>query len=443
MTRTRSRSCSRTRSSATATASSRRATARRHCAGSRRRTRSTSSSSTSCCPRSTGSRSASASGRSTVPIIMLTARDDELDKVLGLELGADDYITKPFLIREFRSRVRAVLRRAATPHLGGRREETIDRGDVKIDLPRRTVEVRGEPVQLTFVEFELLALLASQPGRGLFAPAAARAPARGRGLPRAADDRRPRPPSAREDRAGAARAGADSHGSRRRLPLPRRMSIPGGIRVKLSLALLGIVGGALLVRLRHRRSRRSSNASSRRSSTRCRVTPRRSPSATRPTRRRTGSTSTAFVDGAGFISNSRVAVFSVGGVPGRRVLVPLGDSSAGTGVGPAKDTTALEAAESVRHGARARQARRAAPTRRSPSPLLNAGNVMLLSSSLSDQLATVAAREAAAAVRDRRRALISRPARVHGRRHPRPAPRAPAAGRRSHRRGCVRRAGRG
>ncbi len=101
---------------------------------------------------------------STVPIIMLTARDDELDKVLGLELGADDYITKPFLIREFRSRVRAVLRRAATPHLGGKREEMIDRGDVKIDLPRRTVEVRGELVQLTFVEFELLALLASSPG---------------------------------------------------------------------------------------------------------------------------------------------------------------------------------------------------------------------------------------------------------------------------------------
>ena len=101
---------------------------------------------------------------STVPIIMLTARDDELDKVLGLELGADDYITKPFLIREFRSRVRAVLRRAATPHLGGKRDEMIDRGDVRIDLPRRTVEVRVEMVQLTFVEFELLALLAASPG---------------------------------------------------------------------------------------------------------------------------------------------------------------------------------------------------------------------------------------------------------------------------------------
>src|SRR6187551_654589 len=101
---------------------------------------------------------------STVPIIMLTARDDELDKVLGLELGADDYITKPFSIREFRSRVRALLRREANPHFAGRREDVIDRGDVVIDLPRRTVEVRGEPIQLTFVEFELLALLASDPG---------------------------------------------------------------------------------------------------------------------------------------------------------------------------------------------------------------------------------------------------------------------------------------
>src|SRR3990167_9856530 len=65
---------------------------------------------------------------STVPIIMLTARDDELDKVLGLELGADDYITKPFSIREFRSRVRALLRRAASPHLVSDRDELIERG---------------------------------------------------------------------------------------------------------------------------------------------------------------------------------------------------------------------------------------------------------------------------------------------------------------------------
>jgi DNA-binding response OmpR family regulator len=102
---------------------------------------------------------------STVPIIMLTARDDELDKVLGLELGADDYITKPFSIREFRSRVRALLRRAAAPRSGGLEDEVIEEGDVRIDLPRRVVEVRGREVQLTFVEFELLRVLTSSPGR--------------------------------------------------------------------------------------------------------------------------------------------------------------------------------------------------------------------------------------------------------------------------------------
>jgi DNA-binding response OmpR family regulator len=95
---------------------------------------------------------------------MLTARGDELDKVLGLELGADDYITKPFSIREFRSRVRALLRRAVTPHVARDRDDLIDRGDLRIDLPRRTVEVRGEPAQLTFIEFELLTVLASNPG---------------------------------------------------------------------------------------------------------------------------------------------------------------------------------------------------------------------------------------------------------------------------------------
>ena len=103
---------------------------------------------------------------STVPIIMLTARDDELDKVLGLELGADDYITKPFSIREFRSRVRALLRRATAPRPGEREdEEVVEAGEVRIDIPRRTVGVRGGEVQLTFVEFELLRTLASAPGR--------------------------------------------------------------------------------------------------------------------------------------------------------------------------------------------------------------------------------------------------------------------------------------
>jgi DNA-binding response OmpR family regulator len=105
---------------------------------------------------------------STVPIIMLTARDDELDKVLGLELGADDYITKPFSIREFRSRVRALLRRAAAPRhdtASGSEEEVIAVDGLKIDVARRTVEIRTEAVQLTYVEFELLRTLASHPGR--------------------------------------------------------------------------------------------------------------------------------------------------------------------------------------------------------------------------------------------------------------------------------------
>src|SRR6516225_1628821 len=98
---------------------------------------------------------------SFVPIIMLTARDDEVDKVLGLELGADDYITKPFSIREFRSRVRALLRRARAAQLPqGAADERIEHGDLVIDVARRVVEVRSEPVPLTYVEFELLRTLA-------------------------------------------------------------------------------------------------------------------------------------------------------------------------------------------------------------------------------------------------------------------------------------------
>jgi DNA-binding response OmpR family regulator len=102
--------------------------------------------------------------QSVVPIIMLTARDDEVDKILGLELGADDYITKPFSIREFRSRVRAALRRAALPP-ASLRDEVIEVDGLTIDVSRRTVEAAGGPVQLTYLEFELLRTLASHPGR--------------------------------------------------------------------------------------------------------------------------------------------------------------------------------------------------------------------------------------------------------------------------------------
>jgi DNA-binding response OmpR family regulator len=102
--------------------------------------------------------------RSAVPIIMLTARGDEGDKVLGFELGADDYITKPFSIREFMSRVRALLRRAQLPASSGR-EDVVEVDGLRIDTGRRTVEARGTPVQLTYLEFELLRMLATNPGR--------------------------------------------------------------------------------------------------------------------------------------------------------------------------------------------------------------------------------------------------------------------------------------
>ena len=103
---------------------------------------------------------------SEVPIIMLTARDDELDKVVGLELGADDYITKPFSIREFRSRVRALLRRAARRPAVDEDGELISRRRASRSTSRRrTVEVGGTPVQLTYVEFELLRTSPRIPGR--------------------------------------------------------------------------------------------------------------------------------------------------------------------------------------------------------------------------------------------------------------------------------------
>jgi DNA-binding response OmpR family regulator len=103
--------------------------------------------------------------QSSVPIIMLTAKAEEFDKVLGLELGADDYITKPFSMREFRSRVKAVLRRSDLLREEQRDEEPLTAGDLSIDFAKRTVEIRGEPVRLTYVEFEILSILARNPGR--------------------------------------------------------------------------------------------------------------------------------------------------------------------------------------------------------------------------------------------------------------------------------------
>ncbi|HEX5619601.1 MAG TPA: response regulator transcription factor [Solirubrobacteraceae bacterium] len=96
-----------------------------------------------------------------VPIIMLTALDSEADTVLGLEAGADDYVTKPFGPAELRSRIRAVLRRAGPRALG---EHVLQVGPIVLDRGRRTVSARGRLVELTFSEFELLQALMSRPG---------------------------------------------------------------------------------------------------------------------------------------------------------------------------------------------------------------------------------------------------------------------------------------
>jgi two-component system alkaline phosphatase synthesis response regulator PhoP len=99
---------------------------------------------------------------SSVPIVMLTARADESDKLVGLELGADDYVTKPFSAKELVARVRAVLRRAqavAAP------AETVVVGEMTVDIPRMAVSVGGRAVELTATEFQILLVMARQPGR--------------------------------------------------------------------------------------------------------------------------------------------------------------------------------------------------------------------------------------------------------------------------------------
>jgi two-component system response regulator RegX3 len=102
---------------------------------------------------------------STVPIIMLTARDSEVDKVVGLELGADDYVTKPFSHRELVARIRAVLRRRSEPEQA--EHAALESGPVRMDVDRHRVTVEGEPVQLPLKEFELLEILLRNAGRVL------------------------------------------------------------------------------------------------------------------------------------------------------------------------------------------------------------------------------------------------------------------------------------
>jgi DNA-binding response OmpR family regulator len=102
---------------------------------------------------------------SNVPIIMLTARVDESDKLIGLELGADDYVTKPFSPKELVARVRAVFRRAGNDVAAPERRDVISAGDVTLDRRRMQASVGKQSIDLTATEFELLATLASQPGR--------------------------------------------------------------------------------------------------------------------------------------------------------------------------------------------------------------------------------------------------------------------------------------
>ena len=108
--------------------------------------------------------------RSAVPIIMLTSRSDEVDRVLGLELGADDYITKPFSTREVVARVKTVLRRTGEPADGAAApivpsEVVVRVGDLEIDSREHEVRLRGEPISLTPTEFRILEILGASPGR--------------------------------------------------------------------------------------------------------------------------------------------------------------------------------------------------------------------------------------------------------------------------------------
>ena len=102
---------------------------------------------------------------SNVPIIMLTARSEDTDKIIGFECGADDYITKPFNILELKSRIRALLRRAGAAAQQQREASRLTQGAITLDLSERAAWRDGEPVELTAKEFDLMALLMQNPGR--------------------------------------------------------------------------------------------------------------------------------------------------------------------------------------------------------------------------------------------------------------------------------------
>ncbi|MDH7493913.1 MAG: response regulator transcription factor [Candidatus Saccharicenans sp.] len=103
--------------------------------------------------------------KSDLPIIMLTARSQEADRVAGLEMGADDYVTKPFSLRELEARIKAVLRRQEKPAAVDRTERQLAGGKLSINLEKHQVRIKGQPVELSLSEFKILELLTSRPGR--------------------------------------------------------------------------------------------------------------------------------------------------------------------------------------------------------------------------------------------------------------------------------------
>ena len=329
---------------------------------------------------------------------MLTARDDELDKVLGLELGADDYITKPFSIREFRSRVRALLRRAATPHLCGPPRRG-DRPRRRRDRPaaaygrgarragaadvRRVRAARAARVASPGVVFTRRQLLERIRG--------------------GADYREPRTIDVhvrhlREKiERDCARARADPHRARRGLPVPATaMSLPGGIRTTLALALL--VDRRRRARRRVPDGRAVARAAARRRAARRAAAGRRDDGVTRT---RAGDSEHPLAldrssSTASLLSNARVVVFQVfGPTPitlrhARRLAPRRGGRSS-------SDTVALETARTHAVIARVGSTRRAARSREVAVPAARRATCSCSRRSIEDQLATVARRQAAAA----------------------------------------------
>ncbi len=171
--------------------------------------------------------------RSRVPIIMVTARSNEIDAVVGLEVGADDYVSKPFRLRELIARVRAALRRSVDEEPAGiTNHEVLEIGDVRLDAGRHEVFVRGDPVPLPLKEFELLELLLANAGTGPDPRRPHRPDLGAELLRRHQDARRARQAPAGQGRGGPLEPDARRHHPGRRLPLreahPRRHWLAGG-----------------------------------------------------------------------------------------------------------------------------------------------------------------------------------------------------------------------